>query len=312
MSTKGDGVYEGYYKPHLNPHQSQAANRQNLYESMYQRILMELCTNRFKWRGLPETVDERFLELELMRRGLTIMYHDEAYGFLVARGTPARGYNMYDNPLAYTLSGNRFIHGQVDAAQCVPIWSNYLRQPDWDIITLYASRLAEMERTREITAKNMRQTRMIIASEETRLSMANVQKQIESGQAVIYGAPAMDPQAITAVDMQIHPETLPKMAIDRSQVWNDCMTLLGINNANQDKRERLVADEVEANDEQISTFKHVALNARKQAAEEMSAKWDLDVSVNFAKPEDMHRQIGSVDTEAEAMARLLAEGESGE
>jgi len=80
----------------------------------------------------------------------------------------------------------------------------------------------------------------------------------------------------------VHPDSLPKLLIARSKMWNDCMTLLGINNSNQDKAERLVAAEVGANDEQIAASRAVSLGARTQAAEQINRMFpDLNVSVRF-------------------------------
>jgi hypothetical protein len=62
------------------------------------------------------------------------------------------------------------------------------------------------------------------------------------------------------------------------------MGLLGINNANQDKKERLVAAEVGANDEQVQATRNIALNARQQAAERINKLYGLSVEVDFKTP----------------------------
>jgi len=86
----------------------------------------------------------------------------------------------------------------------------------------------------------------------------------------------------TALDLGINPDSLEKLHILRTRKWNECMTLLGIDNANQDKKERLVASEVDANDGQIQSSAGVALNARQHAAEEINRRWPmLKLSVEF-------------------------------
>lgn len=59
------------------------------------------------------------------------------------------------------------------------------------------------------------------------------------------------------------------------------MTLLGINNGNQDKKERLVADEVSVNNEQVVAARGVALHSRQMAAEEINRRYQLNVSVGW-------------------------------
>lgn len=72
--------------------------------------------------------------------------------------------------------------------------------------------------------------------------------------------------------------------IAKSKLWNECMGLLGINNANQDKKERLVAAEVGANDEQVEATRNIALNARQQACDRINDMFGLDISVDFKSP----------------------------
>jgi hypothetical protein len=59
------------------------------------------------------------------------------------------------------------------------------------------------------------------------------------------------------------------------------MGYLGIDNANQDKKERLVADEVDANDSQTSLMRNVNLQARQEACLLINKIYGLDVWVEY-------------------------------
>jgi len=56
---------------------------------------------------------------------------------------------------------------------------------------------------------------------------------------------------------------------------------LGLNNANQDKKERLVTDEVSANDEQVMASRNIHLKARKTAADKINKMFGLNINVKF-------------------------------
>jgi hypothetical protein len=86
---------------------------------------------------------------------------------------------------------------------------------------------------------------------------------------------------VQALDVGAHPETLPKLLETKSKTWNECMGLLGLNNANQDKKERLVTDEVSANDEQVMASRNIHLKARKAAADKINKMFGLNISVKF-------------------------------
>lgn len=301
--AKNDLVMNNYYLTHLNGGRKNnpAMNQQAATERMYRRILTELCANRFEWVGLPDSVDPRFLELNLTWRGVAVFYKDANSGeFFAVQGAPSGATNFMDEPTSFTIIAPNMQTTRLNAMpeydvtpsgdigerkepECVPIWCNYMREPDLDVIQLYSTKLAKLDRSIEITADNMRKTKVIAASEAERLTAQNALKQIIEGQEAIFvtdgGAALISNMQV--LDLSVDPLTLPNLQIAKSKMWNECMGLLGINNANQDKKERLVAAEVGANDEQVQATRNIALNARQQAAERINNLWGLNITVDF-------------------------------
>jgi hypothetical protein len=302
--AKSDLVFDNYYATHLNGGRKGNRNisQQVVTEQMYVRILTELCANRFEWKELPDSVDVRFLETNLIWRGLAVFYQDSDSGeYFAVQGAGSGATNFMDQPIEYTVIGPNMQAQRLSAfatydqtpsgdigdrkdPECVPIWCNYMRVPDLDVIYLYATKLAKIDRSIEITADNMRKTKVLNAPEDQRLSFTNILKQIAEGQEAILGSPALDMGVVQVLDLGIDPLTLPNLQIAKSKMWNECMGLLGINNANQDKKERLVAAEVGANDEQVEATRNIALNARQQACEQINKLFGLNVTVDFKQP----------------------------
>ena len=284
-----DAVWEGFYAPHFGVPTKRTRGQHDIdivrLERMYLRVLQELAVNRFKWVGLPDSVNERFLEYTLMRRGLVVMYFDPDYDeYLALQGAGAGPLNMYDDPTSFRVTGNStFVGKTVDASDCVPIWANVLRVPDWDIILTYAKKLAGIDRTIDINLRNARRSRVIVTDETGQLSAQNINNQIDSGSPVITvnntGYAMMEHW--TAFDLGIHPDQIINLQTSRQRIWNECMGLMGINFANQDKRERLVSAEVGANDEQIDSMKNVLLAERQRAARQMNDKFGLSVDIEL-------------------------------
>ena len=287
MSKRRDSVYEGIYSPFLN---NQSRDRKVIIERMYQRILTELSVNRFKWVGLPDSVDERFLEMTLFHQALSIFYWDRDYNkFLAVRGH-ATGPNMYDNPTRFHTYGVGKYKGKtLSSKAAVPIWANYLRIPDHDVVYLYATKLAELDRTISINILNARNTHILFVDEEERLSVQNMMRQHREGEPLIYGTRgAMGMmERIQAFPIDVDKDKILNLQLVKDKLWNECMTLLGIKNANQDKKERMVVDEVNANDDQVVSSRGVSLNARRQAVEIINAKWELDISVGWNEQADI-------------------------
>lgn len=300
-NKRGGGADE-LYRAHLygtpfagNP----TNNRQSMLERMYMRLLTELASNRFKWDGLPDTVNVRFLELTLFYRALSVFYYDEDYDKYLSLEAGSNGFfDMLKDPTSFTTVGNDYVSKTLAAYRpyktydsdeakkrtAIPIWANYVRVPDWDIVQIYSQRLAELDMTIEINAKNTRQNMIVVTGDDTRLSAVNIARQAQEGNNVIQvqaEGPLSDMQFMQTLNLNQDVDGVEKLHIVRTRMWNECMGLMGINNANQDKKERVVAAEVDANDDQTEMMRYVNLNARRQAAQHIKDVHGLDVSVEY-------------------------------
>lgn len=275
--------------------QNPNSTRFSLIESMYQRILTELASNRFKWTGLPDEVDVRYLELNLFYHALSVFFYNKDFDkYMALKGGGTNWINMMDNPTSFMVIGNNFVSKTLSAKDCVPIWANQLRRPDVDIITLYAHKLAELDVTIEINSKNARQNKVLVTNENQRLSVTNINRQIDNGEnGITVAGPIQDMQFVQALDLGINPDSLEKLDVLRARQWNVAMSLLGIENANQDKTERLVSGEVDANNGQTASMRFVNLNERRRAAKLINEKYGLNVSVEFFTEADRLEKIAA-------------------
>jgi hypothetical protein len=283
--NKRGGGADDIYSRHLNGGDykfNPAVTREAMIENMYIRVLSELAMNRFKWTGLPESVNPRFLEMTLFDQALAVFFDDERYGYLALKGSGQNYLNFQNDPTGFMVVGNNYYHPPMGAKDVVPIWANYMRMPDVDIVMIYANRLANFDRTLEINSQNARKTRVLAYPENLRLTAENINRQIDEGQPTIRVTGAMgDMEFMSVLDFGINPDTIEKLDIVRARQWNVCMGLLGIDFGNQDKKERLVSDEVNANNEQTDNMKFVNLNARRQACEQINEKFGLNVDVDY-------------------------------
>lgn len=293
------GVYSAFYADHLsggqaryraNPHKSSRV----LIERMYWRVLTELSLNRFKWHNLPDSIDERFLELSLMRHGgvLFFNYRTEDMGerFLVQQFTNAGRVNHYDNPTMFRVVSHANIQGTFTPHDAVPIWGNYLRQPDHDIIRVYTTRLTELDTTIDVNTINMRKPRVLVYPEEAQLTMAQFDRQVQEGvPAIKTSAASMPHEAYTSLDTGAHHETIPGLLAAKGKMWNDALMMLGVPTANQDKKERMITGEVDAGKDQSEVIRNIALNSREQAVEQVNDMFGLDIAVEWRAEEEQQQ-----------------------
>lgn len=277
---------------------NQTNNRQMVLERMYRRVLGELAMNRFEWKGFEGTgVNVRFLEMMLYFHALAVVFRDKPIMDVNADGSPkivrmgtnqiyalrggASGVrNLVDDPTQFTVTGSNYLSRVLGINDCVPVWANYFRSPDTDIVEVYAQKLAELDRTIEINSKNARRSKILVYNENAQLTAKNVNDMIDRGEGTVPVNFQMG-EMVQALDLGVDPKGIESLSILKARLWNECMGLLGINNANHDKKERVQAAEVEANDDQVGSARRINLNARQDAAAAINEMFDLNVTVDY-------------------------------
>lgn len=288
------GPMTAYFEPLLNPRQT-GGSRTRMIQRELERHIMEISMNRFKWEGLPDTVNPRWLELTLMNTGLAVFFRAKNYGntYFATGASPAGNYNIVGDPTKYIAYGaNGLKNWELSIDECVPIWSNWMRMPDIDTIDIYAYRLSELDRTIEINSKNARMNKLLGVPESLRTTAAEIETQIEKGVQTIKITDEIDvPGMMQVLDLGIHPDQIINLSILRARIWSQLMTRLGINNdASADKKERKVAAEVSGNDDMINVIRESNLNARRQAADQINTMFpELYVTVEHAT--DMNQTV---------------------
>lgn len=242
--------------------------------------LQEICINMFEWSNLPETVDERFLELTLCEYGYAIYFNDEVIGDLVATsmiGGPLDVYRIPTRRTAYAVNGYQKNLTDKDS---VLIFNNYLHTPSMLTIILYARRLFEIERTIDVNVKAQKTPVAILCDESQLFTMKQVYEKYDGNEPVIFGARNLDMKGIQAMKTDA-PFVADKLNILKRQIWNEAMTIFGVENANAEKKERLVTDEVLSNLGGVQAQRYVMLNSRRQAAKKINKMFGTDIEVNF-------------------------------
>lgn len=262
----------------------QSAEMNNLQYRMYYEMLEQMACAIYRWENLPSEIDQRFLELTLFNRGMSVFFRDEEYdAFFATMGAPSGQINMYQNPLSYIAYGADGFHRNLKAADCVPIWNNYLRRPDINAMKIYARRLADIDRTIDVNLMTQKMPVFITVPESQRLTVQNMIKQYAGNEPVIVGADGIfDPSQMSYLSPGA-PFIAPDLLKAKQTVWSEVMTYFGIENTNVSKAERVQSAEVEANNGQIEANRLIRLNCRREACKEINRKYGLDVWCDMNK-----------------------------
>lgn len=249
------------------------------YLDYYQR-LKELTINSIGWRNLPPTVDERFLELTLFELGYCVYFQDEIVGDLALTCTIGGRLDVYRIPMyrkAYSVNGYQKSLTNKDS---VLIFNNALHTPTEMTIRMYALRMYQLERAIDVNVNSQKTPVIVEASEQQRLTMKNMALKYDGNEPFIFANDKITDQPMKVLNTQA-PFVADKLQVVKNQVWNEALTFIGIENSNQDKKERLVADEVGSNYGNVEAERNVRLIARKQASDAINRMFGTNIEPYF-------------------------------
>lgn len=260
----------------------EAQDRNSWRYRIYYERLMELAISMFEWKNLPETVDERFLELALYSDGHAVFFKDAELGdYLALRamiGGPMSVYNVPTRRRAYAVNG---YNCDLDNKNSVLIYNNMVRTNSLPIVETYARRLWDLDCAIDVNAKAQKTPVLVIADDKSRLTMKQLYMQYDGNMPFIYGYPdQVNPNSLKALNTQA-PYVADKLQALKTSLWNEILTALGITNVSYQKKERMITDEVVRAQGGTIASRYSRLNARRQAAKQINEMFGLNIEVNF-------------------------------
>ena len=269
----------------------------------FRKYLFQKAISVFKW-NLPEEWDEDYFLYTLYGMGYIAILDTDQYG-VICQGGALGGYNLYyrpsyiiiTNPLlreTITASIDRRTEGEVDRAftstsgrECVLV----KLQPDYssimDLVGFYADQMALAAESLGINLVNVK-SGTIFGAENKALA--------ESYKKMYDNLSEGDPAVVVdkkLLDEQGKPTWFPfTQNIKESYVVSDLLsdlrkieamfcTEVGIPNANTDKKERLITDEVNANNVETSTRCEMWLQEIRKGLTKANSKYKLNLTVDW-------------------------------
>nr|DAG85220.1 MAG TPA: upper collar protein [Caudoviricetes sp.] len=250
------------------------------YVQYYNR-LMELSMSMFKWKNLPDTVDERYLELGLFSSGCMVFFKDDVIGELALNMTYQGGFDIYGEPTkrrAYSRY-NQF-QTTLDKNNSVIIWNNMLRTNSALDVQMFAYRLYNLDRIVDINANAQKTPVLITCDEKQKLTMKNLYMQYEGNYPVIFGDSNLDIKSLSVLKTDA-PFVSDKIYDLKVKIWNEALTYLGISNINSTKKERMIIDEVIRNQGGTIASRYSRLESRRRAIKKINKMFGLNITVDY-------------------------------
>lgn len=276
----------------------------------YLERFKKIALSMFEWVNLPRSMNARYIELSLYYNGQACLLKDENVGFINTRCCSNGNINIYGLPTSlncysYGYQTNRKLYSGLNPNnndefdEAILIMNNWERIPTAPTLELFALRLYEAERTADVNIKAQKTPVIVVVDETQRVTMENLYNQYNGNQPFIFGdKKQLNVDSLRVLDTKA-PFVADKLIDYKKEIWNEALTFLGINNIMLEKKERLVTDEANSNNELINLNLQSYLAPRQQACKEFNEKFKLtgtkdEISVRVRS--DLHNIVKNMQS----------------
>ena len=264
----------------------------------------------FEWVNLPSSMNAMYLEKCLFFYGQCALLKDQNFGFINTKCCSNGKLNLYGYPVSlhcysYEYQTNRRLYTGIntsinnDYTDCILVQNNWERIPTASTMELFAYRLYEAERTCDVNIKAQKTPVLLLIDENQRLTIENLYNQYDGNRPVIFGDKNnLDENKIKAISTEA-PFVADKIMDYKKEIWNEALTFLGINNIMIDKKERLITDEANSNNELINLNLQSYLAPRQEACKQFNEKYgftNTDKEISVRVRSDLHNIIKNAES----------------
>lgn len=253
-----------------------SATRNNYTYMQYYNQLCEIAISMFEWKNMPSSVDPRFLELCLLKFGQCVFFEDEALGFLALQNTTGGPLNVYNIPTRRVAIASNGYRKELNYSNSVIIFNNALHSNAKLNLTMFAKRLYNIDRTIDVNVNSQKTPVLIRCDETERLTMLNLYKQYDGNQPFIFGSKGLNANQFEVLTTEA-PYISDKLFELKMRIWDEALTFLGITNVTNEKKERMITQEVSSALGGVMASRYSRLNERQMAAKKINEMFGLNV-----------------------------------
>lgn len=240
---------------------------------MWFRILVNKALNRYEFQNLPDTINERVLKLSLLWHASVCVFEKDGHLMALPGAAGTNGVTVYGD---YTYSS---VYGRNGFNEEIPLWlkgqkelpflaqaylpvdkfkkprgvwfrENPLKFPFVDICISYADQIADTWRKMENMRSLLTKPLVISGVKEDVPTARALYEELSSNSPLIFLTRKLESGQFDFERLQMPPDTLKAYTDHIEWLLNQFEAECGRKtNANPDKKERLLTDEIQAGDE---------------------------------------------------------------
>ncbi|MGL5717947.1 MAG: hypothetical protein ACRCX2_33400 [Paraclostridium sp.] len=257
---------------------------QKVLESLYYNRFKLLALNCFVWENLPKNIESRHIEKFLYDNGKCFFFDDDELGLMVLPCSATGNYNVYGDETNLIVNGygfNKFL----EMEKGIIIRNNDLNISTNNYIYNYSKKLCDVDIAIEMNIKQQKFPFLIGCDTKTEYSLKLLMKKIEENELNIYTDKSLDISKIKPFNLNT-PYVVDKLQNYRYELEREILTFIGLNNS-VEKKERLIVDEVNSNNEFIERNIDIMYKNRLDACKLINDKFGLNIQVKKNKLSDI-------------------------
>ncbi len=236
--------------------------------SIYFLYFSELALNLFKWVDLPETMDGDYMERVLFRSGNIAVVYDDTMGFLNLEYTENGERDKYEYPIeiSVTSANGKFFanYKNTDNNTSFIICKNTkLSIPTILYVDYFTDIISEIDLSAKVNVKMQKTPALCSCSKEQKLSLENALTKFDGNNPYIIVDEEFNEYVKLGVFSPNAPYVADKLIECKEKYKNEFLSFIGVNNVSTEKKERLITDEVNANNQLISLSFNAMYSQRK-------------------------------------------------
>lgn len=286
-----DDMLRDYFT--TNPKKVDPASTTYMY---YVDSLFRKAQSVYKFNGMPDNWDYDYFTTVLLGDGI-IAITDTAMGVLPLK-CGVSGINVFNHPnriiIANPILGN--LEREIDSDGVLVKMNYNYRSPIMPIVYKYATMLADCDGSIAVNLQNSKVAFIgFCTSKQQAQSMKLMYDEISKGSPAVF----VKGDQINAEQIYYNHVKenfiAGEVQILKRKIMSEFLTEIGINNANTDKKERLITDEANANNNEIQLNAGYWLDNIKEGLDKANEMFGLDLSIELKNTYNTEEGVENVD-----------------
>lgn len=282
---------------------------------------------RYSFEGLPVTVNERVLKMSLLFHG-SVCFFEKENNILALPALPNSNLNLYGEWKSCFVYGRNGFNAQIplyipgaDESKTVNagyinlnmkykptgvfVRENEFMYPFMNYCIAYAEKIADCMRTIDVTRKNIKKPFIITAEEQLVPTVKKFFENRDNNEEYIVSSGVFPADRISLLPIETNADSI-KAATDLIEwYYNDFDNLCNWNsNANPDKKERLLVDEVNSNNDSMMEVRENFVEYLQEQLDNVNKYLGTNIKIKIKedKADDDICRMGTDSTDGEMAA----------